>query len=155
VLIRLRPIPKVTLHRKVMNAEGFTFSDGTSVPHGSYLAASSYTVHHLAENFADPDVFDGMFYKMRQAQDRDHDGRGVDTGGAATGDEVDVVRHQLTTPGASNLVFGLGKHVCPGRYVFCFPVRSPFFCHFVGVRDLFSILPSFVSGERMTYGSRR
>lgn len=88
----------VTLHRKVMNPSGFTFSDGTTLPQGCYVAASAYTVHREATNFDNPEVFDGLrFYKMRDPA------------------EEDVVKHQLTTPATSNLVFGIGKHVCPGR----------------------------------------
>jgi cytochrome P450 len=95
----------VTLHRKVMNPAGFTFSDGVTVPYGCYLSAPSYIVHRLAENFENPDVFDGLrFYKLR-------------TGGEEQVGEDDVVKHQLTTPATSNLVFGIGKHVCPGRLV--------------------------------------
>ena len=75
----------MTMPRKVMNPTGFTFPDSTSVPHGSYLAASPCTANHLAENVTDPEVFNGMqFYEMWQAQDRDGGGGGV------TVDKVDI-----------------------------------------------------------------
>ena len=94
-----------------MNPAGFTFSDGTTVPYGCYLAASGYSVHHLSENFENPDVFDGLrFYKLRRAQDEN-----ANTNSKNNGMDVDVVRYQLTTPASSNLTFGIGKHVCPGR----------------------------------------
>jgi hypothetical protein len=44
-----------------MNPAGFSFSDGVTVPYGCYLSASLYTAHHLPENFANHDVFDGFF----------------------------------------------------------------------------------------------
>lgn len=68
--------------------------------HDIWFSASSYTVHHLAENFANSEVFDGLrFYKMR-------------TGGDDKAGNDDLVKHQLTARTTSNLVF---KHVFPGR----------------------------------------
>lgn len=103
-----------------MNPSGFTFSDGTTLPYGSHVSASAHTIHRQADLFDDPDVFDGFrFYNMRDPED----------------DDDEVAKEQLTTPTTSNLAFGLGKHVCPGRYVArygLFHLYTPLFVVFLG-----------------------
>ena len=86
------------MQRVVVNPNGYTFSDGSYVPHGTYLAVPTHEVHHDGANYSAPDVFDGFrFYNMR------------------TSDEAESVKHQMVNTGLDYLAFGHGRHACPGR----------------------------------------
>jgi cytochrome P450 len=84
------------MNRMVMNPAGFTFSDGTHLPCGSYVAAATYATHHDAAHYENAEVFDGFrFARMRDA----------------VGDNG---KFQMVTPDATYISFGLGRHACPG-----------------------------------------
>ncbi|KAJ7049335.1 cytochrome P450, partial [Mycena amicta] len=95
----------VNINRIVVNPSGFTFSDGTHLPKGTFLAAATHATHHDGENYADPDVFDGFrFAKMRV------DGDGEDASAQGS------IKLQMVAPDVKYLSFGLGRHACPGRF---------------------------------------
>jgi len=86
----------------VMNPAGFTFSDGTHLPGGSFVAAATYAMHHDKAHYENAEVFDGFrFARMRK------DG--------ATG------KLQMSAPDTTYLAFGMGRHACPGVRL---PLRS-------------------------------
>ncbi|KAJ6568361.1 cytochrome P450 [Mycena vulgaris] len=96
---RLHGIGTQSLGRKVVNPNGFTFSDGTTLPTGTYLHATTWSLHHDPELYPDPHVFDGFrFAKLREAE----------TVGAA--------KHLAVTTSLDYLAFGHGGHACPGRH---------------------------------------
>ncbi|KAG6866486.1 hypothetical protein C0991_003030 [Blastosporella zonata] len=87
----------VNMMRKVL--KDFTFSDGTVVPKGNTIAITSFSMHHDEDNYNDASVFDGFrFSKMREQQ--------------AEG----FSKHQMVALNHDYIVFGHGKHACPGRF---------------------------------------
>ncbi|KAJ7203517.1 cytochrome P450 [Mycena pura] len=89
----------VNVNRLVVNPSGFTFSDGTHLPKGTFLSAATHAMHHDADNYENPDVFDGFrFAKMRGEED------------------ASSIKYQMAAPDTKYLSFGLGRHACPGRF---------------------------------------
>jgi cytochrome P450 len=90
-----------SFQRKVLR--GFTLSNGQYIPAGVKIEVASHAVYQDSANYSNPkpaDVFDGYrAYKLRQ-------------GGTAT----DHARNQFVTTNEQNLMFGYGKHACPGRF---------------------------------------
>ncbi|CAG8408501.1 unnamed protein product [Penicillium salamii] len=81
--------------------KGITLSSGQYIPPGSFIETPSHAIHHDTANFPDSNTFDGFrFYKIRQS------------GGAAV-----HARNQFVTSNEQNLVFGYGRHACPGRFL--------------------------------------
>ncbi|KAH7063768.1 ent-kaurene oxidase [Paraphoma chrysanthemicola] len=80
--------------------KGFTLSNGQYIPPDVTVEVPSYPVYHDSDIYPDSEKFDGFrFYKLRQ-------------GGTA----VDQARNQFVTTNEYNLVFGYGRHACPGRF---------------------------------------
>ncbi|TFK70908.1 cytochrome P450 [Pluteus cervinus] len=78
----------------------FTFSDGTVVPKGSYVFAASRATHLDKVNYPNPHEFQGFrFSDMRE-----------DEG------EEESSKHQTAYLGLDWVIFGGGKHPCPGRF---------------------------------------
>ncbi len=90
--------------RKVVDPNGFKFSNGITLPYGSFVSAISDAMHHDPVFYPNPHTFDGYrFYEL---------GRGHLNGG----DEAEYnVRHAFTSLSANWLLWGLGRHACPGR----------------------------------------
>ncbi|KAG6919289.1 hypothetical protein DXG01_007421 [Tephrocybe rancida] len=87
----------VAMQRKVL--KDFTFSDGTMIPKGNTIAVANSAIHHDEENYSDPSIFDGFrFSKIREQQ--------------AEG----FSKHQMVALTNDYIVFGHGKHACPGRF---------------------------------------
>ncbi|TFK68395.1 cytochrome P450 [Pluteus cervinus] len=85
----------LTLTRRAMR--DFTFSDGTVVPKGAYVFAASRATHLDKVNYPNPHEFQGFrFSDMR--------GDGEST------------KHQAAGLGLDWVIFGGGKHACPGRF---------------------------------------
>ncbi|KAF7309424.1 Cytochrome P450 [Mycena indigotica] len=97
---RLHGIGTQSLGRKVVKSNGFTFSDGTRLPQGTYIHATTWSLHHDPELYPDPHVFDGFrFSKLRDASD---------VAGSA--------KYAAVTTNLDYLAFGHGVHSCPGRH---------------------------------------
>lgn len=109
--------------RKVVSKDGFTFGDGTVLPQGTFvsvanraasmdpgapLPASLHTLvanGNCAGNYANAEVFDG--FRFARERDEAH----------AEGREGGAFKHHMISTSAAHLVFGHGKHACPGRCV--------------------------------------
>ncbi|KAJ7124673.1 cytochrome P450 [Mycena crocata] len=114
----------VSLMRKVVAKDGFTFSDGTVLPRGAYVSVASRPAQYdpviltlacryffSAANYENPDVFDGFrFSREREATADRAKEREAGTGPA------EVFKNHMITTNANHLVFGHGKHACPGRF---------------------------------------
>lgn len=75
-------------------------SDGTVLPEGVLVEAAMSAVNRDPTLFQDPDTFDPWrFYKQRKA-------------GSKAGDMGGKV--QMVGVAVDNLVFGFGRHACPG-----------------------------------------
>ncbi|KAJ7092899.1 cytochrome P450 [Mycena belliarum] len=89
----------VNINRIVVNPDGFTFSDGTHLPRGTFVVAATHATHHDGENYENPEVFDGFrFARMREGNDQGS------------------IKYQMVAPDIKYLSFGLGRHACPGRF---------------------------------------
>ncbi|KAJ7258282.1 cytochrome P450 [Mycena rebaudengoi] len=98
----------ITLPRIVVAKDGFTFSDGTTIPYGSFLSVAA-TVHFDPANYDRADVFDGFrFSRMRE----EFEGVGNDH----PGERTSVFNRQMVSTAHDHLPFGHGCHVCPGRF---------------------------------------
>jgi len=85
-------------NRKIM--KGLTLSDGTHLPKGTILSAPVAIFSTDPDFVEDPETFDGFrwYKKFLEAE------------GRATHNT------NWTTTSSSNLIFGHGKHACPGRF---------------------------------------
>ncbi|KAF9047870.1 cytochrome P450 [Panaeolus papilionaceus] len=93
---RLHPGLLLALTRKAM--EDFTFSNGVTIPKGTTLSASAITQHMDESIYPSPHIFDPLrFVKMAS-------------------DPASKKDHNITTIGMDLLVFGYGRHACPGRF---------------------------------------
>ncbi|KAF9235150.1 cytochrome P450 [Melanogaster broomeanus] len=86
----------LTMLRRAM--KDFTFSDGTVIPKGTFLAFATQSMHLDNELYKNTNVFD----PFRFSHTRDEEGEGVKCQFASTDPEY--------------LAFGHGKHACPGRF---------------------------------------
>jgi len=109
---RLTGLSPVSLGRKVVAKDGFTFSDGTTIPHGATLMVPSEAMQLDEDNYLQADVFDGFrFSRMREALPAH---KGDDAAGESEGPGL-FNRHMVST-GPDHLIFGHGRHACPGRF---------------------------------------
>ncbi|KAF9236862.1 cytochrome P450 [Melanogaster broomeanus] len=93
---RMEGSAMLTMFRRAR--KDFTFSDGTMIPKGAFLAFAAQSTHLDSELYENTDVFD----PFRFSNARHEDGEGV--------------RHQFVSTNPEYLAFGHGKHACPGRF---------------------------------------
>ncbi|KAK7063838.1 Ent-kaurene oxidase [Favolaschia claudopus] len=75
-----------------------TLADGTVIPAGYNIAFPLKRIHYDATVYPNPEKFEWF----RFSNLREEDGSGA--------------KHQFTTVGKDLLLFGLGRHACPGRF---------------------------------------
>ncbi|CAA7259423.1 unnamed protein product [Cyclocybe aegerita] len=85
-----------------MTLRDFTFSDGTLVPAGSSLFVNSHGLYGDEEIHASPPTFDGFRYLR----------------------EDNSSQAMLTTPTLDFQAFGYGRHVCPGRFLGSYQLKT-------------------------------
>ncbi|KAG0136196.1 cytochrome P450 [Tuber indicum] len=83
-----------------MAMKNVTLSDGTYLPKGTLVAAPSLMFSSDPDFVEDPETFDGFRWYKKTLEAKD--GAPMSNGSATTS--------------SNNLVFGHGKHACPGRY---------------------------------------
>nr|BED42929.1 cytochrome P450 monooxygenase [Trametes versicolor] len=86
-----------SLTRKVM--KDITLRDGTVVPRGTTIIATTYDIHHNSAKYENPDVFDPFRFSRVRADS-----------------EEERVKNQLVNTSVDYMPFGHGKHACPGRF---------------------------------------
>ncbi|KAF2748979.1 ent-kaurene oxidase [Sporormia fimetaria CBS 119925] len=97
-VMRFYPLGLTSFTRKVVR--GFTLSNGQYLPAGANIEIPSHAIYNDSNNYENPDTFDGFrSYKLRQQ------------GGA-----TNHARNQFVTTNEQNLLFGYGRHACPGRF---------------------------------------
>jgi cytochrome P450 len=111
----------VALSLEVVAPEGFTFTDGTTVPYGSYISTSGMAIHYDESAYAldeaqpiradlstDNHTLASQFDGFRFAHLRDERSR----------DEHSAFNYHMVSTSEEYLSFGHGRHACPGRHVF-------------------------------------
>ncbi|KAF8330122.1 cytochrome P450 [Amanita rubescens] len=93
--MRIAPIGAFMMQHRT--TKDFTFSDGTTIPAGNFIGVPTSCIHTDPDNYADAERFDGFrFEKMREK-------------------EGDSSKHSLVSLDLDYLLFGHGRHACPGR----------------------------------------
>ncbi|KAF5356457.1 hypothetical protein D9758_009516 [Tetrapyrgos nigripes] len=88
--------PSVLPFRKAM--KDFTFSDGTTVPAGNLVTTAAWSILRDEELYPNRNEFKPFrFSELREK-------------------EEESMKHQLVTVNSEWMVFGQGKHACPGRF---------------------------------------
>ena len=76
----------------------FTFTDGTTVPKGSFVFVPMYAMYTDNDLFPNAEQFDAFrFSRLREQPGEEN-------------------RHQFVSTSTSHINFGHGKHACPGRF---------------------------------------
>ncbi|KAF9445324.1 cytochrome P450 [Macrolepiota fuliginosa MF-IS2] len=88
---RLHGSGAVVLSRLTVN--DFTFSDGTFIPKGTHLVANSRAISHDENYYTDPQEFQGFRFA-----------------------DMNPLKWQMTALNPEYMLFGLGRHACPGRF---------------------------------------
>lgn len=101
-VVRFDPISITSFSRKVVR--GFTLSNGQYIPAGVTVEIPSHEIHndpaHVSTVASDPNEFDAFrFAKIRE-----------------NGTTTDNARNQFVTSNDQNMMFGYGRHACPGRF---------------------------------------
>ncbi|KAJ7575400.1 cytochrome P450 [Mycena floridula] len=104
---------KISTARKVL--KDFTFSDGTTIPAGNMVYTASAAVHmdevspsikhwKLCLRSSSRDLYPNAieFDSLRFARMREQEGK--------------ALKHQTVSTSSTFLMFGIGKHTCPGRF---------------------------------------
>jgi cytochrome P450 len=93
----------------------FTFSDGTTIPRGATVAVAAHNAHFNDEVYEDPLRFDGFrFSKMREGSTK---------------------KVGMVSSSQDHFSFGLGRHICPGRYFAACELKL-MFAHIVTTYDV-------------------
>ncbi|KAH8799112.1 cytochrome P450 [Xylogone sp. PMI_703] len=94
---RMNQTVLMTFNRRV--AKPIKFSDGATLPAGTYITMPADAVAHEPDIYENPYKFDGLrFYDKRMSA------------------KSEAYRHQFATTGPESLAFGQGKTACPGRF---------------------------------------
>ena len=80
--------------------KGITLSNGQYIPPGVIIEVPSQAIYNDSKYYPESERFDGFrHYKLRRG-----------------GNTTDHARNQFVTTNEQNLVFGYGRHACPGRF---------------------------------------
>ncbi|KAF7332873.1 hypothetical protein MVEN_02392400 [Mycena venus] len=103
---RLSASGPIGMARQIVAKDGFTFSDGTTVPYGSFLSVPGHNVNTDPVVYENPEVFDGFrFSRMREG-----------CSGSREGKEGSIFTRHMVTTSPNHVVYGHGRHACPGRF---------------------------------------
>ncbi|KAF8154349.1 cytochrome P450 [Mycena galopus ATCC 62051] len=104
---RLSASGPIGMARQVVAKNGFTFSDGTTLPYGSFLSVPGHNVNSDPAVYEKPELFDGFrFSRMREEREN----------GSRTCQETSIFTHHMVTTSPNHVVYGHGRHACPGRF---------------------------------------
>ncbi|KAH8103118.1 cytochrome P450 [Cristinia sonorae] len=119
----------------------FTFSDGTFIPKGTMVSACSRAIHFDEEHYENADAFDPWRYIRPN-----------------TSGETSSLRNHFVNTHYDFLVFGMGRHACPGRFFASVELKS-MLAHFVTAYHMKSekegVIPSptWVAATIVPHGS--
>jgi len=113
---RVTGLGAISINRKAI--QDYTFSDGTFIPKGTFLAAASLPIHLDDQHYANPEVFNPWRFATG------FDGQSQ-TGG----------KEHLVKTSDHYLLFGHGRHACPGRF-FAAAMLKTILAHVVTTYDV-------------------
>ena len=93
----------------------FTFSDGTTIPRGTTVCVSTLNAHFNNKLYEDPLKFNGFRFSDTR--------------------EGSAKKVGMVSSSQDHLPFGLGRHVCPGRYFAACELKL-MFAHIVMTYDV-------------------
>ncbi|KAH9838661.1 cytochrome P450 [Rhodofomes roseus] len=94
---RVTGLGAISVNRKAL--QDFTFLDGTFVPKGTFVAAAARPIHWDEEHYANPEAFDP--WRFANMSNRNF---------------KTAASEQLVKTNDHYLLFGHGRHACPGRF---------------------------------------
>ena len=95
---RLSPNSLISQNRKITAPRGLVLSNGMYLPQGTYVSVPSAQIAMDPILYDKPEQFHGLrFYRLRQRSGHNN-------------------KHQFVSTSQQSLVFGQGKHSCPGRF---------------------------------------
>ncbi|KAJ7578344.1 cytochrome P450 [Mycena floridula] len=97
--------------------KNFTFSDGTTVPAGNILAVASQDIHLDEAIYPKAHDFQGFRYSDKRTM------------------EGEGHKHHFVTIASDYMVFGYGRHACPGRF-FAAQSMAIMFAHILTAYDV-------------------
>ncbi|KAF7303498.1 Cytochrome P450 [Mycena indigotica] len=101
---RLSGTGPVSMGRKVVAREGFSFADGTHIPCGAVVNMAGWSSHTDPAHYENPLEFDAFrFSGMREAD-------------ADRKSPTKLFARQMVSTNPEHIVFGHGRHACPGRF---------------------------------------
>ncbi|KAF8488648.1 cytochrome P450 [Russula emetica] len=97
----------------------FTFSNGVTVPAGTFVSVPANATHRDERIYSNADEFDGFrFTKLRESEG-----------------DITTSRYQAVSASNEHLPFGLGRHTCPGRFFAVYEVKA-LLAHIVTTYDI-------------------
>ncbi|KAJ7170740.1 cytochrome P450 [Mycena crocata] len=112
---RLNGMGALWMPRMAIN--NFTFSDGTNISPGTFVATAATVIHEDGDVYDRPLEFDGLrFSTIREQRNDPND---LDFPSDLDNFEPDTDndwKHRLTGTSPNCLSFGGGRHICPGRF---------------------------------------
>jgi len=105
---RLNSLSSMVITRKTL--KDWTLSDGTLIPAGTFFGIASDAMNKDDISFPEARTFKGF----RFAELRDGDG------------ELDAIKHQMVSISPDQVVFGYGRHACPGRFFAVNEIKAMF-----------------------------
>ncbi|KAJ3744103.1 cytochrome P450 [Lentinula detonsa] len=102
--LRLKGLGAIWMPRLAVS--DFTFSDGTHIPSGYYVATAATAVHEDNNLYESAHEFDGLRFASMRKGPKTLDG---------LENEKDW-QYRMTGNSESYLAFGGGRHLCPGRF---------------------------------------
>ncbi|PPQ74371.1 hypothetical protein CVT26_000689 [Gymnopilus dilepis] len=96
----------VTGNRQLL--KNFTFSNGIFLPAGTYFAFASHSTHRDEAFYSNSTEFQGFRFSD------------------VAPEEVDDPKHQMVSLTPEYLIFGSGRHACPGRFFAAFVLKIAF-----------------------------